>query len=109
MKKRAEPHSKPAVRERIAEDAEGMYDDISAFFKEALGAERKLWMTCQHCDRRSEVEVPDWNARAKVLETLLNQGYGRPRSEEDTAGHGFILKRIIVVPGGAESEPPSAA
>jgi hypothetical protein len=26
---------KPAVRKRIAQDAEGMYDDISAFFKHA--------------------------------------------------------------------------
>jgi hypothetical protein len=76
--------------------------------------ERKIWMTCQHCDRRSEVEVPDWNARAKIVETLLNQGFGRPPSGDADGGGGFILKRVIVEPGGATTitqanpEPPSA-
>ncbi len=38
---------------------------------------------------------------------MLNQGLGRPKSEQETGGQGFILKRVIVTPGGAQLEPPA--
>jgi len=64
-----------AVRERIAQDVEALYEEkIQAFFEEALGAEKKAWGTCDGCRKKVEVDVPDWNARAKVLEMLFNQG-----------------------------------
>jgi len=94
--------SRPAVRERIAKDAEGMYSDLAAFFKNALEADRKVWVTCSHCDKRTEAEIPDWTARAKAVEMMLNQGFGRPPSGDPDGGGGFILKRIIVAPDGAE-------
>ena len=89
-------------RERIARDAEGMYADLAAFFKNALEADRKVWVTCSHCDRRTEAEIPDWTARAKAVEMMLNQGFGRPPSGDPDGGGGFILKRVIVAPDGAE-------
>jgi hypothetical protein len=92
----------PAVRERIARDAEGMYAHLAAFFKNALEADRKVWVTCSHCDRRTEAEIPDWTARAKAVEMMLNQGFGRPPSGDPDGGGGFILKRTIVAPDGAE-------
>jgi hypothetical protein len=42
--------------------------------------------------------VPDWNARANVVDKLLTQGYGRPRSEEEESGKGFVLQRSLVFP-----------
>jgi hypothetical protein len=72
--------AKPAARERIAKDAESMYADLAAFFKNALEADRKVWVTCSHCGRRTEAEIPDWTARAKAVEMMLNQGFGRPPS-----------------------------
>jgi hypothetical protein len=92
----------PAVRERIARDAESMYADLAAFFKNALEADRKVWVTCSHCDRRTEAEIPDWTARAKAVEMMLNQGFGRPASGDPDGGGGIVLKRIIVAPDGAE-------
>jgi hypothetical protein len=92
----------PAVRERIAKDAESMYADLAAFFKNALEADRKVWVTCSHCDRRTEAEIPDWTARAKAVEMMLNQGFGRPPSGDPDGGGGIILKRIIVAPDGAQ-------
>jgi hypothetical protein len=101
----------PAVRERIAMDAQTMYGDLAAFFKNALEADRKVWVTCSHCDRRTEAEIPDWTARAKAVEMMLNQGFGRPPSSDPDGGGGFILKRIIVLPGGAETmhDPPESS
>jgi hypothetical protein len=92
----ARKHS--AVRERIAKDAESMYADLAAFFKNALEDDRKVWVTCSHCDRRTGAEIPDWTARAKAVEMMLNQGFGRPPSGDPDGSGGFILNRIIVVP-----------
>jgi hypothetical protein len=93
---------RPAVRERIAKDAEGMYADLAAFFKNALEADRKVWVTCSHCERRTEAEIPDWTARAKAVEMMLNQGFGRPPSGDPDGGGGLIVHRVIVMPDGAE-------
>jgi hypothetical protein len=90
------------LRERIAKDAESMYADLAAFFKNALEADRKVWVTCSHCDRRTEAEIPDWTARAKAVEMMLNQGFGRPPSSDPDGVGRLILKRIIVAPDGAE-------
>ena len=79
-----------------------MYGDLAAFFKNALEADRKVWVTCSHCDRRTEAEIPDWTARAKAVEMMLNQGFGRPPSGDPDGGGGFLLKRIIVAPDGTE-------
>jgi hypothetical protein len=90
---------RPAVRERIANDAESMYSDLAAFFQSALEAHRKVWVTCSHCERRTEAEIPDWTARAKAVEMMLNQGFGRPPSGDPDGSGGFILKRVIIAPG----------
>jgi hypothetical protein len=92
----------PAVRERIARDAESMYADLAAFFKKALEADRKVWVTCSHCDKRTEAEIPDWTARAKAVEMMLNQGFGRPPSGDPDGGGGLIVHRVIVAPDGAQ-------
>jgi len=102
MTKTKPASGKPAVRERIAKDAESLYADLAAFFKNALEADRKVWVTCSHCDRRTEAEIPDWTARAKAVEMMLNQGFGRPPSGDPDGGGGFLLKRIIVAPDGTE-------
>jgi hypothetical protein len=54
--------------------------------------------TCDGCRKKFPVEVPDWNARANVVDKLLTQGYGRPKSEEEEAGRGFTLRRSLVFP-----------
>jgi hypothetical protein len=100
--------STSTVREKIARAAEDSSEQLQRFFEDALAADRKVWASCPACSKRHEVEIPDWTARTKVVETMLNQGFGRPRSEEETGGQGFILKRVIVVPCGAELEPPAA-
>jgi hypothetical protein len=50
--------------------------------------------------------VPDWGARANVIDKLLTQGYGRPRSEDDEAGAGFVLRPVLVF---RASDPDRAA
>jgi hypothetical protein len=75
-----------------------MYSQLAEFFRNALAADRKVWVTCSHCDRRTEAEIPDWTARSKAVEMMLNQGFGRPPSSDHDGGRGFILKRIIVTP-----------
>jgi len=91
--------------------------DLAAFFKNALEADRKVWVTCSHCDRRTEAEIPDWTARAKAVEMMLNQGFGRPPSGGPDGDGVMIVHRTIVLPDGTpiasetipRVEPPPAA
>ena len=109
--------ARPAVRERIAQDAESLYGELAEFFKNALEADRKVWVTCSHWDRRTEAEIPDWTARSKAVEMMLNQGFGRPPSGGPDGGGVMIVHRTIVLPDGTpiasetipRVEPPPAA
>jgi hypothetical protein len=90
---------RPTVRDHIAQALESVDPDvINTFVREALAAEKTVWGTCDGCRKRFPVEVPDWNARANVVDKLLTQGYGRPRSEEEEAGKGLTLRRSLVFP-----------
>lgn len=88
------------VRARIAEAADRNAETLEAFFSEALAATRDTSVLCK-CGRRVPVEVPDWGARVKVVEAMLNQGFGRPKQEVEEGSRGFTLVRRIVVPSTA--------
>jgi hypothetical protein len=99
-----------AIRQRIAEQAEELGPELRSFFTDALAAHRETHVGCPSCNKRFPIMVPDWNARCKIVETMLNQGYGRPGSDDNADGaQGFILKRVIVYPDGVEFESPNAA
>jgi hypothetical protein len=90
---------RPGVRRRIADALESVDPDaLTRFVQDALAAEKTVWGTCDGCRKRFPVEVPDWNARANVVDKLLTQGYDRPRSEEEESGKGFVLQRSLVFP-----------
>lgn len=69
-------------------------------FRDALEAEKSTWVSCPHCRRKSEVSVPDWHARGKMIELMLTQGFGRPKQEEGEGSRGFTLVRKVVAPNG---------
>lgn len=71
-------------RGRLREAADAFSEDVAEFFKEMLGAERTTRASCQ-CGRKFDVAVPDWTARARAIEVLLAQGYGRPGQQRDEA------------------------
>jgi len=88
------PTPRRDVRQRIAEDAERVYDEkIGAFFEEALSAEKSAWATCKHCQHKIQVDVPDWSARTRALETLLNQGFGRVGQDAEERNVTIIVER----------------
>jgi hypothetical protein len=90
---------RPGVRKRITDALESVDPDaLTRFVQDALVAEKTVWGTCDGCRKRFPVEVPDWTARANVVDKLLTQGYGRPRSEEEESGESFLLRRSLVFP-----------
>ena len=56
---------------------------------------------CTKCHRRTVAVVPDWNSRQRAIETMLEQGYGKPRGEGEAGDMVMVVKRIIVEPGGS--------
>ena len=82
------------VRTRLREAGEESAGRIEAFFLDALDASKEVWSTCGKCSRRTAVVVPDWSARLKAVEALLDQGYGRVRQEDsEDAGLTLIVER----------------
>lgn len=84
------------VRSRIAADLARDYDGtIGSFFQEALGAERETWATCSKCNHRTRVDVPDWSARTRALQLMIEQGYGRPKAESaEGSSTTLIVQRV---------------
>src|SRR3989304_3666415 len=92
----------PDVRGQIAKTAHDQVSQIESFFAEVLSSERSVRRMCPHCGLGSDVSIPDWTSRTKALELMLNQGFGRPSSEEQEGKKGFLLRRTLVFPGGVE-------
>jgi hypothetical protein len=44
---------------------------VDEFLRGVLAATQEVWVSCKHCKRRSEVAVPNWSARTKAVELLL--------------------------------------
>jgi hypothetical protein len=70
--------SRGTPRETIREFALANPHLVDEFLRGVLAAEQSVWVSCKHCKRRSEVAVPNWSARTKAVELLLEQGFGRP-------------------------------
>lgn len=68
------------IRERLRVAGEEQGEKIEAFFSAALEAEREVWTTCEKCQRKTAVVVPDWSSRLKAVEALIDQGYGRAKA-----------------------------
>jgi hypothetical protein len=92
------------VRARIARAAETNYEALEAFFCDALAAERNVSRRCDNCHRIVTIPVPDWVARNKVVDTMLNQGFGRPPAESVGAPGELVVIRRLVLPDGMEIE-----
>ena len=59
-------------------------------------------MLCPHCNRKHPVSRPDYRAAESAIRTLHELGYWKPKVEGEEGGQGFVLKRVIVLPDGAE-------
>ncbi len=51
--------------------------------RDALGATKDFYATCPKCGKKHPVPIPDAGARARVIETILTQSYGRPGQADD--------------------------
>jgi hypothetical protein len=66
------------IRQQLAEDTLDEYEVLRGALLDALKAQKETFSTCCHCNKRSPVTVPDYTARVKAVETLMNQGFGKP-------------------------------
>jgi hypothetical protein len=93
------PAERKANRERIREVVnENLEDHMKALLDQAKNATKLDWVLCPHCNRKHEVQRPDWRAQESAIRTLHELGYGKPKVEGDEGGQGFVLNRVIVEP-----------
>ncbi len=62
----------------MREDADKLYPDIIESLKVALDSEVTKWGDCPKCGKRVAVAFPDLHGRAKAIQLLIEQGYGKP-------------------------------
>src|SRR5436305_3283830 len=87
-----------ANRERIREVVdENLEKHLQALLDQAENASKEDWVLCPHCNRKFPVSRQDFRAQESAIRTLHEFGYGKPRVEDEAGGHGFILKRVIVL------------
>jgi hypothetical protein len=67
-----------SARRQIADFVDENIHELIAELWRLARSRKKAWVSCPHCDRRSQVEVPDTLAAVKAISELVNQGYGRP-------------------------------
>ena len=92
-------------RERIQEVVtENLEAHLNVLLDTVRHAQKEDWVLCPHCNRKHPVSRPDYRAAESAIRTLHELGYGKPEADGDEGGQGFVLKRVIVLPGGAEVE-----
>jgi hypothetical protein len=71
-----------ALDQFVAEQPDALRDLVAGAFEQEK--EKTAWVTstCKHCKGKQREEVvvriPDYQARARAIETLLNQAKGKP-------------------------------
>lgn len=77
------------VRAQLGRDVSANYELVIDSLLSALRAERDRMVQCPNCQKKHTIVSPDWTARVKALETLLNQGLGKlsdkSKEEDDRA------------------------
>jgi hypothetical protein len=86
--------SKSGARKAIRELADRSTELLEAYFEDALTVQKMTWITCAHCGRKSQVPTPDRAAISRTIELMLSEGYGKPKSEEESAGVTLVVNRI---------------
>lgn len=78
MSEESKPEYRRDFRARMREDADKLYPDIIESLKVALDSEVTKWGDCPKCGKRVPVAFPDLHGRAKAIQLLIEQGYGKP-------------------------------
>jgi hypothetical protein len=89
---------KAGARKAIRDLADRSTELLERYFEDALRVEKITWLDCKHCGRRSQVPTPDRAAISRTIELMLSEGYGKPRSEEETGGIELIVQRWLPMP-----------
>jgi hypothetical protein len=84
---------KAGARKAIRDLADRSTELLERYFEDALRVEKMTWVDCKHCGRRSQIPTPDFAAISRTIELMLSEGYGKPRSEEETGGIELIVER----------------
>jgi transcription elongation factor Elf1 len=50
---------------------------------EVLEASKDQWVTCDRCKQKTQVKVPDGNARVQAASKLFELGYGRTKEQTE--------------------------
>lgn len=96
------------LSERVQEWADG--DRITRMLDEIEGLEKKVWLDCPKCNKRSLMDVPDDVRKLEALLKVIEQTEGRPGTVDgEPGGVTIIVERTWPVGSDdSDSEPLQA-
>jgi len=95
-----------SARQRIRQRIDADLDDakIAELIEAALAVEKRVWvdLKCRGCGKgqRELVSVSDPVTASRVLETLLNQGEGRPGEAKSDGAEPIVICRTVYLTAG---------
>jgi hypothetical protein len=88
--------SEQELRNKLQGDLARRYDALQTLVDDGLKAQRKVWLSCPSCRKRSEVEVPDVRGAVQAFEAFANQAYGRPGlASSGPDSERIVFERVI--------------
>jgi hypothetical protein len=83
-------------RDRLQADLEARYSKLLKVIDDGLEAQKEFSATCEHCNRRTRVQVNDVRGAILAAEFIANQSHGRPGvAAGDSDGEKIIFIRCV--------------
>jgi hypothetical protein len=83
----------------VSENTAGIIDRLWQLSE----ATKVVYVSCPHCGKKSDVDVPDTASAVKAIEALMAQGYGRPTPEVEVRDRSVTVVRRVVAPADADA------
>lgn len=70
-------------------------EQLRALIDDVLQIRKKAWVSCTHCKKKNEVEIPDAKAVVGAMSDLMVQAKGRPDGKQVESG--LVVNRSVYV------------
>lgn len=98
---RARARARTELAGEIAADLADDYELVRDTLRTSLEAKKRTWLSCPHCKKKTELEVPDTIAALKAAQVWFDRVIGRPEqktevSVEHSAPNGEIERAALL-------------
>lgn len=71
-------------RDKLSDDLDARYDKLLKVIDDGMAASKKVTVSCVHCRKRSDVDVPDVRAAIAAADFFAAHAHGRPGTADNS-------------------------